>query len=326
MIVGMGRREFLAGLVGAAWPLAALAQQAGKVPTIGLLSTDETFMRPMANAFVQRLGELGWVEGQTVEIDYRWSEGNPERAAAFAAEFVHMKVDVIVTSGIAAAIVKRTTSDIPIVFSAANDPIGGGLVTNLARPGGNITGLSNQASDLAGKRLELLREVVRNLHTLAVLVDVGFAQSALEMDEVKAAARKFGIDLTPLEIRQAQDIAPAFATLKAPADALYVVGDSLLNANATAIVMLALGARLPTIFNNRSFVGPGGLMSYGPNIVDQYRRAADYVDKILRGAKPGDLPVEQPTKFELVINLKAAKALGLAIPTTLLATADEVIE
>jgi putative ABC transport system substrate-binding protein len=200
------------------------------------------------------------------------------------------------------------------------------LVTNLARPGGNVTGLSNQATDIAGKRLALLREIVPNLRKLAILVNIGFAQSALEMDEVRVAARTLGVDLIPLEVRQPQDIVPAFAALKAPADGLYVVSDSLLNAKGAAIDSLALGARLPTIFNNRSFVRDGGLASYGPNIADQYRRAADYVDKILRGTRPSDIPVEQPTKFELVINLKTAKTLGLQIPTTLLATADELIE
>jgi ABC-type uncharacterized transport system substrate-binding protein len=320
------RREFIAALGGAvvAWPVAARAQQpAGKVPTIGLLSVAAS---PIVAAFTQRLGELSWVEGQTVAIAYHATDGTPESAAEIAAEFIRLKVDIIVTSGISAAVVKRMTSDIPIVFAAANDPVGGGLVTNLARPGGNVTGLSNQATDIAGKRLALLHEIVRNLRTLAILVNVGFAQSALEMDEVRAAARTLGVEPFPLEVRQPQDIAPAFASLKAPADALYIVSDSLLNAQGAAIDALALNARLPTVFNNRSFIRDGGLISYGPNIADQYRRAADYVDKILRGTKPGDIPVEQPIKFELVINLKTAKTLGLQIPTTLLATADEVIE
>ncbi len=323
----MRRREFIA-LIGAAATARgdAAHAQSEKVPVIGVLSTNETANGPLLAAFVHRMAELGWIDGKTIAIEYRWSEGSPTRAAEIAAEFVHRKVDIIVTSGIAAAIVKGATSNIPIVFPASNDPIGGGLVTNLARPGGNITGLSNEASDLAGKRIEFLREVVIPLRNLAVMVDIGFPQSALEMDEVRAAARELGIEITPLQIRKAEDIAPAFATLKAPVNALYFVVDSLLNANVARIVSLALSARLPSIYNNRSFVGPGGLMSYGPNFANQFRRAADYVDKILRGTKPGDIPVEQPTKFELVINLKTAKALGLTMPPDLLALADQIIE
>jgi putative tryptophan/tyrosine transport system substrate-binding protein len=322
------RREVIALLGGAvAWPSVGRTQQPGKLATIGFLGIDPVLFAPLVPAFTQRLRELGWTEGQNVTIDYRWSEGRPERAAEIASEFVHLKVDVILTSGTAAAIVKRTTTDIPIVFAAANDPIGGGLVSNLARPGGNVTGLSNEATDLASKRLQFLYEVTGgSLRRLAILVNVGFSQTALELSEAQAAARTLDLDVTLLEIRRPEDIAPAFGALRVPADALYVVGDAVLNANSARIVALALGARLPTIFNNRSFVQPGGLMSYGPNIADQYRRAADLVDKILRGTKPGDIPVEQPTKFELVINLKTAKSLGLKVPQTLLATADEVIE
>jgi putative ABC transport system substrate-binding protein len=320
------RREVIALLGGAvAWPLAGRAQP-GKVATIGGLGVDAVLFAPLVAAFTRRLGELGWTADQNVLIDYRWSQGSPERAAEIASEFVRRRVDVILTTGTAAAIVKRATSDIPIVFAAANDPVGGGLVSNLARPGGNITGLSNEATDLASKRLQFLHEVTGSLHRLAILVNVGFPQTALELSEGQAAARTLGLDVTLLEVRRAEDIAPAFEALKVPADALYVVGDSVLNANSARIVALALAARLPMIFNNRSFVEPGGLMSYGPNIADQYRRAADLVDKILRGTRPGDIPVEQPTKFELVINLKTAKSLGLKIPQTLLATADEVIE
>jgi putative tryptophan/tyrosine transport system substrate-binding protein len=321
------RRNFIAlvGGVTAVWPLAVRAQPA-KPPTIGLLGVNSVLFGPLVAAFTQRLRELGWFEGQTITIDYRWSEGSPERAAEIASEFVRLKVDVILTSGTAAAIVKRATSEIPIVFAAANDPVGGGLVANLARPGGNVTGLSNQATDLASKRLQLLHEVTGSLRRLAIMVNVAFPQTALELSEVQAAARTLGLEVTLIEIHRGEEIAPAFDALKVQVDALYVVGDSVLNANSAPIVALALDARLPTIFNNRSFVQPGGLMSYGPNIADQYRHAADLVDKILRGTKPGDLPVEQPTKFELVINLKTAKSLGLKIPQTLLATADDIIE
>jgi putative ABC transport system substrate-binding protein len=208
----------------------------------------------------------------------------------------------------------------------ASDPVGGGLVANLARPGGNVTGLSLQATDLAGKRLELLREVVPHLRRLAIMVDAGFAQSALEMAEVEAGARTLGIEVAPLEIRREEDIAPAFEALKPQPDALYLVGAPLIDANRTRIIGPALGAGLPTIFSNRNAVQAGALMSYGASFSDLFRRAADLVDKILRGAKPADLPVAQPTKFDLVINLKTAKALGLAIPESFLLRADEVIE
>jgi putative ABC transport system substrate-binding protein len=263
--------------------------------------------------------------GRTIAIEYRWSD-SPERDAEIAAEFVRLKVDAILTDGPSVPIVKRTTAVIPIVFALASDPVGGGLVANLARPGGNVTGLSLQSTDLAGKRLELLHEVVPRLRRLAIILDVGFPQSALELAEAQAGARTLGIEVAPLEIRRAEDIAPAFEALKPEADALYVVGAPLVDANRTRIIELALRARLPTIFSNRYAVQAGALMSYGANFSDLFRRAADLVNKILRGAKPADLPVEQPTKFDLVINMVTAKALGLEIPATLLARADEVIE
>jgi ABC-type uncharacterized transport system substrate-binding protein len=252
--------------------------------------------------------------------------GPPERYAEIAAEFVRLKVDVIVTVGSAVPTLKQATADIPIVFAVAIDPVGNGLVASLARPGGNVTGLSIQAADLAGKRLQLLREVVPQLHRLASMFDVGNPQPALEMEETQAAARTLGLEVAPLEIRRAEDIAPAFEALKPPADALYVVVDQLVVANLTQILTLALGARLPTMFSTREFVKAGALMSYGPNYSDLFRHSADYVDKILRGTKPGDIPVEQPTKFELVINLTTAKALGLTIPESFLSLADDVIE
>ena len=247
-------------------------------------------------------------------------------ASTASPEFVHLKVDCIVTNGDAVPTIKKATSVIPIVFAIANDPVGGGLVASLARPGGNVTGLSGQATDLAAKRLELLREVVPRLRRLAIMLNVGYPSAVLEMGEVQAAARALGIEVAPLEIRRAEDVAPAFDMLKAQADALYVVVDTLVSANRTRIITFALGARLPTIWNTRGFVQAGGLMSYGPNFLDLFRSTAGLVDKILRGAKPGDLPVEQPTKFELVINLTAAKALRLTIPESFLARADEVIE
>jgi putative ABC transport system substrate-binding protein len=327
----MKRRDFITLLGGAAaWPLAARAQQAGKLPTIGFLGPDAAVWRPWTDAYVARLRELGWIEGRTLAIEYRWSEGRPDRVAESAAEFVRLKVDVIVTNGDAVPIVKQATAAIPIVFVLSIDPIGGGLVQSLAHPGSNVTGLSIQQSDLAGKRLALLREVVPRLRRLAIMTNIGYPSGVLEMQVVQAAARTLGIEVTPLEIRRAEDIAPAFEALKpqgnAAADALYPVMDSLVAANFTRVMSLTLAARLPTIFNNRDFVQAGGLMSYGPPFSAQFRRAADFVDKILRGTKPGDIPVEQPTKFDLVLNVTTAKAIGLTIPETFLTRADEVIE
>jgi putative tryptophan/tyrosine transport system substrate-binding protein len=275
---------------------------------------------------VARLRELGWIEGRTIAIEYRWSEGRPERYAEIAAEFVRLKVDVIVTVGSAVPTVKQATAVIPIVFAIAADPVGNGLVASLAKPGGNVTGLSLQETELAGKRLELLREVVPRFRRLAIMANVGSPQSVLEMGETQAAARTLGLEVAPLEIRRAQDIAPAFEALNAQADALYVAGDQLVAANRTRILTFALGARLPTIFGARAYVQAGALMSYGPSFPDLFRRAAEMVDKILRGTKPGDIPVEQPTKFEFVLNLTTAKVLGLTIPESFLLRADSVIE
>ena len=329
----MRRREFITMLGGAAaassvsWPLAARAQQAGKLPTIGFLgASTPSNWSPWTAAFVQRMRELGWTEGRTVAIEYRWAEGRSERYTEIATEFVRLKVDVIVTVGTAVAAAKQATSTIPIVFAIAVDPVGSGMVASLARPGGNATGLSVQSTELAGKRIELLREVLPNLRRLAIIADVGYSGSVLEAAEVQAAARKVGLDVDVLEIRHAKDILPAFEALKSGAQALYVCPDALVNANHARINTLALGARLPTIHPVREYLGAGGFMSYGVNNADMFRRAGDFVDKILKGAKPADLPVEQPTKFELVINLTTAKALGLKIPESFLLRADEVIE
>jgi putative ABC transport system substrate-binding protein len=321
------KREFITLLGGAAaWPLAANAQQSSKRPTIGFLGADAAAWSPWTAAFVERLRALGWLEGRTIAIEYRWWEGRPERATEIAAEFIRMKVDVIVASGSAVLAVKQMTAAIPIVFPVDADPVGTGAVASLARPGGNVTGLSVQQSELAGKRLELLREVVPQLRRLAILAHVGLPEVVLEMGEVRAAARALSIDVATLEIREARDIGPAFEALKPQADALYVVQEALVNANRTRIITLALGARLPTIFGSRDHVQAGALMSYGPNFPDLFRRTAELVDKILRGAKPAEIPVEQPTKFDLVVNLTTAKVLGLTIPPTLLALADAIIE
>lgn len=326
----MRRREFIAVLGGAmgVWSVVARAQLAGKPPTIGFLgSSTPSAMSGWTAAFVQRLRELGWIEGRTVAIEYRWGEGRNERYAEIAEEFVRLKVDVIVTYGTPPSkAAKQATAVIPIVFAAAADPVGSGLVSSLARPGGNITGLSLQQSDIVGKKLELLREVVTGLRRLALLGNVGNASSMLEVGEVKTAAGTLGIEIVPVDIKRAEDIAPAFDAFGGSAEALYVSTDPLIFTNISRINTLAVGARLPTIYNGKEYIESGGLMSYGPNYPHLFRRAADFVDKILRGAKPGDFPVEQPTKFDFAINLTTAKAIGLTIPPSLLARADEVIE
>jgi ABC-type uncharacterized transport system substrate-binding protein len=323
----MKRRDFITLLGGAAatWPLAARAQQ--PMPVVGFLggATLSAWVHWTA-AFVQRLRELGWIEGRTIAIEYRWAEGRSERYTEIAAEFVRLKVDVIITVGASVVAAKQATSVIPIVFAVAADPLGTGLVASLARPGGNVTGLSNQAADLAAKRLELLREVVSGLRRLAIMANIDYPAVVLEMREFQAAAGTLGLEVATLEIRRGEDIAPAFEALKGRSDALYVCADPLVVTHQVRINTLALAARLPTMHSLREHVETGGLMSYGPNFPDLFRRSADFVDKILRGAKPADLPVEQPTKFDLVVNLTTAKALGLEIPPSVLARADEVIE
>jgi putative ABC transport system substrate-binding protein len=326
----MRRREFITLLGGAAaWPLAARAQQSGKLPTIGYLgATTAAAERSRTDAFVQRLRELGWIEGHTVAIEYRWGESRTERLPEIAADLVRLRVDIIVVTSTAAALAcKQATAVIPIVFPLTGDPLGTGLVASLARPGGNVTGLSNQAADLAAKRLEILREVAPGLRRLAILANAEYPGRISEIADIQAAARTLGLDVASFEIRRAEDIAPVFDTaLKERAEALYVVGDTFMNRNRVRISTLATNARLPTIYVAREYVEAGGLMSYGANIPHLFRRAAELVDKILRGAKPSDIPVEQPTRFDLVINLKTARALGLVVPDKLLALADEVIE
>jgi putative tryptophan/tyrosine transport system substrate-binding protein len=325
----MRRRDVITlfGGVAAAWPMAARAQ-AAKLPTVGLLNTgtaasQASYMAP----FVQRLRELSWIEGRTVSIEQRFAEGRSERFAAIAAELVRLKVDVIVAGSTPGALAaKQATSLIPIVFAAVGDPVGSGLVASLARPGGNITGLSQQQTDTAGKRLELLREVVPRLRRLAILLNPDNPAGVLERDQVEVATRALGLDYAEFEFRRVEDIAPTFEALKGQADALYVCLDPVLNTSRIGIGTLAAAALLPTMHDIREFVDAGGLMSYGPSFPAMYRRTAELVDKILRGTRAGDIPVEQPTKFDLVINLTTAKALGLTVPPTLLALADEVIE
>ena len=329
----MRRREFMT-LGGAAaasslsWPLAAHAQQPRqKLPTIGFLgSSTPAGWAPWVAAFQQRLRELGRIEGRTVAIEYRWAGGSNERGAEIAAEFARRKVDVIVTTGSSALAVKEAIATVPVVFALLADPIGSGYIANLARPGGNATGLSLQSLDTGAKRLELLREVVPGLRRLVILARLDNPSNVVERGEVEAAARTLGIELVTGNIRRAEDIVPAFDAFRGSADALHVVSDPLLVANGLRINTLALGARLPTIYSYREGVDTGGLMSYGADMTNMWRRAAELTDRILRGTKAGDIPVEQPTKFDLVLNLVTAKALGLDVPATLLARADEVIE
>ena len=321
------RREVIALLSGAAaaWPLRARAQQTGKLPTIGYVGASTAANR-WVPAFVQRLRDLGWIEGRTVAIEYRWAEGRYERYSEIAAELVRLKVDVIVTPAAGAAAAKQATSIIPIVFYLATDPVGMGLVASLARPGGNVTGLATLQAELAGKKIELLREIVPSLRRLAILANIGNPQAALDLGEAQTAAGKLGLQVTTSGIRRPEDLAPAFDAIKGRADGLYVVGDGLQVTQRVRINTLALGWHLPTTLPTREDVELAGLMSYGANFPDLFRRAAEFVDKILRGARPADIPVEQPTKFDLAINLTTAKALGLTIPESFLLRADEVIE
>jgi putative tryptophan/tyrosine transport system substrate-binding protein len=325
----MRRREFITLLGGAAaaWPRAARAQQA-KRPSIGYLgSSTPATQGQLVAAFVQGLREFGWIEGRSVAIEYRWAEGRRERAAEIAAEFARLKVDVILTSGavnILAA--KQAAPSTPIVFAVTADPVGTGLVASLARPGGTMTGLSSQGTDYAGKQIELLRDLVPSLRRVGVMANVASAGATAEMRAFEATARQLGLDVPILEIRTAEGIAPAFAAFKDQLDALNVVPDPLVISNRVRIATLMLAARLPAIYGSREYPEVGGLMSFGPNLPDLYRRAAAFVDKILRGTKPADIPVEQPVKFDLVVNLTTAKALRLTVPDKLLALANEVIE
>jgi putative tryptophan/tyrosine transport system substrate-binding protein len=329
MPVNIGRRELIVALgSAAAWPLAARAQRSRDLPTVGfIIPGTPSSHGQLAAVFAQRLRELGWTEGTTVTIERRWTEGRSERVAALAAGFVRIKADVIVTGGTAnVAAVKQATSTIPVVFAAAGDPVANGFVASLARPGGNLTGLSLQQTDLGAKRLELFREMVPGLGRLTILANVANPITVPEMREVQATARSLSLHVVTVEIREPSDITPSITALKGSTDGIYVQADPLLSTHRVQINTLALSAQLPTMHGGREFVEAGGLMSYGPNFPDLYRRAADYVDKVLRGTKPGDIPVEQPIKFDLVVNLTTARALGLTVPATLLTIADEVIE
>jgi putative tryptophan/tyrosine transport system substrate-binding protein len=326
----MRRREFvgLAGGTVAIWPLVARAQRP-KPPTIGYFGASTAAAEKLrTDAFVQHLAELGWIDGHTVAIEYRWADSRTERFPEIAADLVQLSVDIIVPTATAPAFAcKRATTVIPIVFPLTGDPLGTGLVASLAKPGGNITGLSNQATDLAGKRLEILREIAPGLRRLAVLANAGYPGRITEIADIRAAARTLNVDVSDHDIRSFDDIALAFdAMAKDGTEALYVVGDTLMNSNRARIGALTVSTKLPTMCVSRELVDAGGLISYGANIPHLLRRAAELVDKILRGTKPGDIPIEQPTKFDLVVNLKTAKAIGLDIPASLLIRADEVIE
>jgi putative ABC transport system substrate-binding protein len=325
----MRRREFIAALGTAVALRSADARaQVAKLPTVGFLGIQtRANQEKWTTAFVQRLRELDWIEGRTVLIEYRWAEGSGYRMSEIAAEFVRLKVDVILTAGTAATLAaKQATSIIPVVFTTVADPVGTGVVGSLSRPEGNITGLSNQSAEIAGKRVALLGEIVPNLRRLAILANTSSPIGVMETSETQLAAQAVGVDPVALAIRRAEEIAPAIEGIKGRADALYIASEALMNTNRFRINSLALDARLPTMHGEKGYVEAGGLMSYGASFTDMYRRAAEYVDKILRGAKAADLPVAQPTKFELAINAKIAKALGLAVPDKLISLADDVIE
>lgn len=326
----MSRREFIKLIGGAAlaWPVAARAQQIAKLPRLGFIgSSTASAMSSWINAFVQRLAELGWVQDQTVSIEYQFADGDSDRYAAIASEFVRKKVDAIVTYGTPPTkAAMDATATIPVVFAAAADPVGAGLVLSLARPGGNVTGLSLQQSDIVGKKVELLRETLGNLRSLAVAGNVVNPGSVLEIKEVVTVAARLGLNTITLPFRRPEDIEAAFETLNGRAEALYVSTDPFILSNVDRINALAMSARLPTIYNSKEYLLSGGLLSYGPSYAHLFRHAAELVNKILRGARPSDLPVEQPTEFDFVINNRTAKALGLTLSPSMLARANEVIE
>ena len=325
----MRRRDFIAGGSAAVVLSApARAEQSTKRPTIGFLgAASPELAGPWVAAFVKRLGELGWTEGRNVAIEYHWAEARTERYSEIATELANRKVDVIVTWASAPVLAaKRATTTIPIVFAAQMDPVGAGVVASLARPGGNVTGMSIQQTDTAGKRIELLREALPRLARLAVMANSSAPGAMIEMREVATTARTLGLEVIPIEVSQAGEIFSSIESIKDRVEALYVATDPLIFSNRIEINAMAQRQRTPTIYGSREYVDAGALMSYGPNWIDLFRHAAEQVDKILRGAKPADIPVQQPTKFDLVVNLRTAKALGLEIPPSLLARADDVID
>jgi len=321
----MRRRDFLTAITGiAAFSTSRVTAQT-KLPVIGFMgAATPSAWAPWTAAFSQRLNELGWVDGKTVKIEYRWAGGSEERYAQIGVELVKLNASVLVTVGGDSA--KRATSTIPIVVALMADPVGTGLVASLARPGGNITGMSIQSPELAGKRIELLREAVPALKRFAILAWLDYAGTVLEVGAVHESSKRVGLEVVTLPVHSASDIEPTFASFDPQLQAVYVPPNLLMNTNRILVNKLALQHRLPTMHGFREYVDSGGLMSYGPNTASLFRRAAEYVDKILRGAKPKELPVEQPTEFDLVVNLKVAKAIGLEVSPSFLARVDQVIE
>jgi putative ABC transport system substrate-binding protein len=327
----MQRREFITLLSGivAAWPLAARAQQPAKIPRIGFLGNSTATMEAnLIGPLRDGLRELGYEEGRNVIIEFRWADGKYDQFPALVAELLAAKVDVIITAGTPATLaIKKATSTVPLVFIAVGDPVGTGVVPNLGRPGGNITGLSSIAPDLEGKRLELLREVVPKLSHVAFFLNPANAFHTASMRQARVAAQSLGIKLQPMEVNKSEQLDGAFASIvKEKPDALLILADRVFLHNRKRMMEFAIQERLPSVYAYRELVEAGGLISYGPSYEDMHRRAAVYVDKILKGTKPADLPIEQPTKFTLLINLKTAKTLGLTVPPTLVARADELIE
>jgi putative tryptophan/tyrosine transport system substrate-binding protein len=324
------RREFITLLGSSAvWPVAARAQQPGKVARVGFLGNSTAALEAnLVKPFRDGLRELGYEEGRDTVIEYRWADGRYERFPVLIAELVALKVDVIVTAGTPASVaVKNATTAIPLVMVAVGDPVATGLVASLARPGGNITGLTSMSVEMEGKRLELLREVIPKISHIAVLWNAASPIQIIEEAEVQAAAQVLGMKMLSLGVRTREEIEEALAAImRERAEALLVLADRLFLHHRMRIMDFAAEERLPGVHAYRELVEAGGLMSYGPSYAEMHRRAATYVDKILKGAKPADLPVERPTKFELVINLKAAKVLGLTMPPSIILRADEVIE
>jgi putative ABC transport system substrate-binding protein len=333
MTVTIRRRKLLAALGGgaAAWPLAAWAQQPERMRRIGALmylSADDPDSPAYVVAFARGLQDLGWIEGRNIRIDYRWGGGDLDRVRRYAAELVALAPDVIlVGSGSALAALQNATRTVPIVFVSVSDPVGGGYVASLARPGANITGFTLFEWGISGKWLELLKEIAPGMTRAAVIRDPSITSGTAQFAAIQAVAPSLGVELTPVDARDASGIEQTIAGFARGSNCgLIVPASPSAFRRRELIIALAARHRLPAVYSHRSFVAGGGLMSYGPDDIEQHRRAAGYIDRILKGEKPGDLPVQNPTKYELVINLKTAKALGIAFPPTLLARADEVIE
>jgi putative tryptophan/tyrosine transport system substrate-binding protein len=327
----MRRRDFISGIAGsaAAWPLAVRAQQAGRVAKIGILAYGNRFDSPLFDSFRGGLRDLGYVEGRNATTEFRTAADNPASVGDLAAELARLPVDVIVTDGTPSALAaKQATATIPIVMAVIVDPVGTGLVSSYARPGGNITGFTILAPELGTKRLEILKEAVPGLNRIGLLWNaINPLNATPQVPPIIEAARALGLEIEAGPVRNPDEFEPAFEKFKArQVSAIMTVADGMMFEERRRIVDLATAARLPGIYPDRPFADAGGLLFYGPLVVDLFRRAAGYVDRILKGAKPADLPIEQPTRFSFVINLKAATALGLAIPETLLIRADEVIE